>query len=79
MEDELETLWGALEHMTTEWASRQVAVVARVGQEFQAETAQHQHQAPCCSGLQAQDAEIRDQIMALEKLLMQAEARYREQ
>lgn len=77
--DELETLHIALEHVTTESASMQAAVVARVGQDFQAQTAQHQHQAQVSSRLQAQDEEIRDRILAQEKLLKQAGERYYEQ
>lgn len=79
MRDGLETLRVALEHVTMELASIQGAVVLRVGQEFQAQTAQHQYQTQVSSWLQAQHEEIWDQILPLEKLLKEADERYLEQ
>jgi len=51
--DTLETVPVALEHVTTKSASMQAAVVTRVGQDFQAQTAQAQHQVHVSSRLQA--------------------------
>jgi len=77
--DVLDTLGVAVEHVTKESASMQAAVVARVGQEFQTQMAQDQHEPQVSRQLQAQDNEIRDRILALEKLLKEADSRYVEQ
>jgi len=57
----------------------QSEVMARVGHELQAHTAQQHRQAEVSTRLQAQDEEHRDRVLALERLLEKADAKYLEQ
>jgi len=57
----------------------QAALITRVGHELQAHTAQQHRPAEVSTRLQAQDDEIRDQVLALERLLENVNAKYLEQ
>jgi len=77
--EELDTLKSALDQVTTQSTNMQAEVIARVGHVLQAHTAQQYRQAEVSTRLQAQDEELRDRVLALEKLLEKADAKYLEQ
>jgi len=77
--EEIDTLKSALDQVTTQSTNMQAEVFARVGHELQAHTAQQHRQSEVSTRLQAQDEELRDQVLALERLLEKADAKYLEQ
>jgi len=54
-------------------------VIARVGHELEAHTAQQHRQAEVSTRLQAQDEKLRDRVVALERLLEKADSKYLKQ
>ena len=79
MGEELDTLKSALDQVTMQSINMQAEVIARVGHKLQAHTAQQHCQAEVSTRLQAQDKELRDQVLALERLLEKADVKYLEQ
>jgi len=77
--EDLDTLKSVLDQVTTQSTNMQAEVIARVGHELQAHTAQQYRQADVSTRLQAQDEELRDPVLALERLLEKAGAKYLEQ
>jgi len=77
--EELDTLKGELDQVTKQSTNMQAEVIARVGHELQAHTAQQHRQAEVSTRLQAQDEELRDQVLSLERLLDQADEHFLKQ
>jgi len=77
--EELDTPQSALDQVTTQSTNMQAEVIARVGHALQAHTAQQHRQAEVSTWLQAQDEELRDRVLALERLLEKADVNYLEQ
>jgi len=74
--EELDTLKSALDQVTTQSTNMQAEVIAPVGHELQAHMAQQHHQAEVSTRLQAQDEELRDRVLSLERLLDQADQNF---
>jgi len=72
----LDTLRSPLEQLTMQSTLMQAEVIAAVGHELQAHTAQQYRQAEVCPRLQAQDKELSDRVLALEDLLKEADRKY---
>ena len=77
--EELDTLKRALDQVTTQSTNMQAEVIARVGHELQAHSEQQHRQAEVSTRLQAQGEELRDRVLALERLLEKADTKYLEQ
>jgi len=77
--EELDTLKNALDQVTMQSTNMQAEVIARVGHQLQAHTAQQHRQAEVSTRLQVQDEGLRDRVLALERLLEKADAKYLEQ
>jgi len=71
----LDTLKSGLDQVTTQSTNMQAEVIARVGHELQAHTGQQHRQAEVSTRVQAQDEELRDRVLALERLLEKAYAK----
>jgi len=77
--EELDTLKSAFVQVTTQSTNMQAEVIARVGHELEAHTAKQHRQAEVSTQLQAQDEELRDQVLSLERLLDQADENFLKQ
>jgi len=77
--EEVDTLNGTLDQVTTQLTNMQADVIPRVGHELQAHATQQHRQAEVSTQLQAQDKELRDRVLALERMFEKAEGKYIEQ